>query len=79
MFILEKSDAFAIGRIDPREAFAFLWQDNRTYFEDLPAPCRDSAFDSMLRLCMSLPCGRIGFTREAFDWSGVEAFVRGAW
>lgn len=78
VFILEKSASFGIGRIDPREAFAFLWQDNRTYFEDLPSPARDSAFDSMLRLCRSVPCGRIGFAREALDWDVVESFVLGA-
>lgn len=39
---------------------------------------RDAAFDSMLRLCRSLPCGRIWFTREALDWGAVDAFVRGA-
>lgn len=78
VFVLDKSDSFGIGPVDPREAFAFLWQDNRTYFEDLPAPSRDSAFDSMLRLCRSVPCGRIGFPRDAFDWGAVEAFVRWA-
>lgn len=76
VFVLDKSDSFGIGPMDPREAFAFLWQDNSTYFADLPAPVRDAAFDLLLHLCRSVPCGRIGFPRDAFDWGAVEAFVR---
>lgn len=79
VFLLEKAVSFSIRRTDHREVFAFLWQDNAAYFEDLPPPERDRAFEALLDLCRAVPCGTVSFAPDRLDYGALSDFVtRGA-
>jgi hypothetical protein len=77
VFLLEKAESFSIRRTDRREVFAFLWHDNAAYFEDLPPPERDRAFEALLDLCRCVPCGTVSFAPDRFDYGALSDFVTG--
>lgn len=78
VLLLRKSDEFGLERIHHRDAFAFLWRDNQTYFEDLPPRERDSAFETTLSMCRSARCGILGFSPDRLDWDAVDRFAGAA-
>jgi hypothetical protein len=76
IFILHKSDHFALEPLSPLELLRAFWQDPGNLSRLLPKNLKLRAFDLFYDICHQVPVYRMSFPKHYVDWDAIDSVMK---
>jgi hypothetical protein len=77
IFLLEKSNHFAINPLQPIELSRYLWEEHKNQLAILPQPLQTKAREITVAISNSAPTWKLTFSKDAIDWEVIDKAMAG--
>ena len=77
LFLLEKSEHFALNPLQPGELSRYLWAEHKNQLTILPPPLQTKASEITVAISNSAPTWKLSFSKNAIDWEAIDKIIAG--